>query len=34
MDLAGGQTTDEMARMLVENFLKGFERRSASRGAP
>jgi AcrR family transcriptional regulator len=24
MDLAGGQTTDEMARMLVDNFLNGF----------
>jgi AcrR family transcriptional regulator len=25
MDLAGGQTTEQMAAMLVENFLKGFE---------
>jgi len=25
MDLAGGQTTDQMAAMLVENFLKGLE---------
>jgi AcrR family transcriptional regulator len=25
MDLAGGQSTDQMAAMLVENFLKGFE---------
>lgn len=25
MDLAGGQTTGEMARMLIDNFLKGFQ---------
>jgi len=25
MDLAGGQSTDEMARMLVDNFLNGFK---------
>src|SRR5512143_3520277 len=25
MDLAGGQTTGEMAQMLIDNFLKGFQ---------
>ena len=25
MDLAGGQSTDAMARMLIDNFLKGFQ---------
>jgi AcrR family transcriptional regulator len=25
MDLAGGQSTDEMAHMLIDNFLQGFE---------
>jgi hypothetical protein len=24
LDLAGGQSTAEMAQMLIENFLKGF----------
>lgn len=27
MDLAGGQTAEAMARMLIDNFLRGFERR-------
>jgi AcrR family transcriptional regulator len=26
MDLAGGQTAEAMARMLIDNFLRGFER--------
>ena len=32
MDLAGGQTTGDMARMLIDNFLKGFQQQPSGDG--